>query len=71
MKQKEGTRRDESDSTLFIHIIDIVSGKILHRVSHENVELPIRGVIIENFVLISYWNSKVRSDSLINSSLNR
>lgn len=58
-KSSTNAEKDESDSTLFINIIDVVSGKILHRVSHENVESPIRGVIIENFVLVSYWNGKV------------
>jgi hypothetical protein len=55
---KEG--RMEGEAKLFINIIDILSGKVIHRIIQENAELPIRGIIIENFVLVSYWNGKAK-----------
>ena len=49
------------DSTLYIHVIDSVSGKILVRSQYEHATGPFHGTLLENFILITYWNLKVRS----------
>ena len=50
---------EQSDSKLFVNMIDIVSGKILQRLAHENADYPVNSVVIENFAIVSYWNPKV------------
>ena len=47
------------ESKMFINIFDTVSGKLLQRIAHESATEPVASVIIENFVVVSYWNAKV------------
>jgi hypothetical protein len=58
------------DTRLFINVVDVVAGKILHRVVQENAVQPIRGVIMDNFILITYWNNKVTICSVGHLSFN-
>lgn len=46
-------------SLLTLTFIDRVSGRIIHRVVHENGASPVHSLIIENNIMISYWNVKV------------
>lgn len=48
------------DARLAINIFDRVSGKLLQRITHDSASLPVASVVVENFVVVSYWNSKVK-----------
>jgi len=53
----------EDDPNLFVNVVDTVSGRILHRVSHANAATSsrhIRAVISENWVIYSFVNAKTR-----------
>lgn len=47
------------DSKLYVNLVDVISGKLLHRIVHDNAVGPVRGVIVDNFVLVAFWNNKV------------
>lgn len=50
------------DARLAINIFDTVSGKLLQRITHDSASLPVASVAVENFIVVSYWNSKVNKD---------
>lgn len=59
------TAQASTPPSLFVSLVDTVSGKILHRTSHTNASSYSRSgkdsipvVISENWVLYSYWNNK-------------
>lgn len=54
------------DSKLYVNLIDGISGKLFQRVVHDNAVGPINSIVIENFVIVGYWNSKVRSVIYLN-----
>lgn len=49
---------DEEDF-IFITLIDTITGKILVRLVQENAKGPVHSIIIENHLIVTYWNSKV------------
>jgi hypothetical protein len=44
---------------LFVTVIDTVSGQIVYRSSILHGEGPTNVVIIENNIIVSYWNGQV------------
>lgn len=42
-----------------VTLVDAVSGRIIKKLVHEWATLPVHCLIIENFVITTYWNSKV------------
>lgn len=58
-----------SQSTLYLTLIDSASGKVIHRVTHENGAAPVNAVIIENNIVVTYWNSKAKRTELSSISL--
>ncbi|KAG0624001.1 hypothetical protein M758_3G216900 [Ceratodon purpureus] len=58
-KDVVGTANPE-DSTLVAYLIDTVSGRILHRISHPNMQGPVHAVVSENWVVYHYFNLRQR-----------
>jgi len=48
----------DNQPTLYITLVDSVSGEILHRLSHANGKGPVHMTITENWVVYSYWENK-------------
>ncbi|CAL9160680.1 uncharacterized protein LOC135634952 [Musa acuminata AAA Group] len=44
------------EAWLYAYLIDTVSGRILHRVSHQGAQGPIHAVVSENWVVYHYFN---------------
>lgn len=51
---------DERICQLQITVVDTVSAKVIYRLSHEHANGPVHSTIIENMLVYSYWNTKVR-----------
>lgn len=49
---------------LHVTIIDIVSGKILHRVTHQQSTGPVHVAVNENYIVYSYWNAQLKRPEL-------
>lgn len=51
---------DEDKSNLFVNVVDTVSGRVLYRVSHTNAspDGPVTTLIVENWILYTFLNSK-------------
>jgi len=49
----------DSLDKLFVSLVDTITGKIIIRMEQENAVAPIHSLIIENHVIVTYWNSKV------------
>jgi hypothetical protein len=47
-----------------VYVIDTVSGRTLHRVTHEHGDEPVHLVQTENWVVYTYWNSKAKRTEL-------
>jgi hypothetical protein len=41
---------------VYLNLIDVVSGNVLQRVVVDSASVPVRAHLMENFVLLSYWN---------------
>jgi hypothetical protein len=54
------SKEGKLDKKLFINIIDTVSGKLIHRSVYEHALPPISGTLMENFIVVSFWNAQVR-----------
>ena len=52
-----------------VHLIDSVSGDVVHRTSHSNAAAPISSVRSENWVFYSYWNTKARRVEMASMAL--
>jgi hypothetical protein len=52
----DGANGDENQLT--IHILDSISGRLLHRCSHDHAALPVEVDVSENWITYSYWNPK-------------
>lgn len=44
------------ESTMVAYLIDTVTGRILHRVAHPNMQGPVHAVVSENWVVYHYFN---------------
>ena len=42
-----------------VTLVDVVSGRIIKKLLHEGGTAPVHCLIIENFVITTYWNSQV------------
>jgi len=49
---------------LHVSIMDLVSGKMLYRVTHAQSTGPVHAVINENFIVYTYWNSQLKRPEL-------
>lgn len=52
-----GVDADGDDAPLTAHIIDAVTGRMLHRQSHIGGRGPVHAVMSENWVVYQFWNS--------------
>lgn len=46
-------------SELVTSLIDRVSGRIIKKIVHEDAARPIHSTIVENHIVLSYWNCRV------------
>ena len=56
-------------SALTVHLIDGVTGDVIHRATHKNAAAPTAVVRSENWVFYSYWNTKARRTELASMAL--
>lgn len=56
-------------ATLYVSVIDSVSGKILLRSEIESGVAPVHCVVVENHVVVSYWNTAAKRTELVNLAL--
>lgn len=56
-------------SQLEVHFLDTVSAKLLYRSSILNGASPVQAVVIENHLMISYWNSAMKRSELSSVAL--
>lgn len=65
--------REELNATVipqvFVNLLDIVSGNVLQRVVIDSAAAPVRAHLMENFVLVSYWNPVVKRAEIITMGL--
>lgn len=65
--------RDDGNATVtpqvFVNLLDIVSGNVLQRVVIDSAAAPVRAHLMENFVLVSYWNPVVKRAEIITMGL--
>lgn len=47
------------EDMMFVSLVDTITGKIIMRIEQENAAAPIHSLIMENHVVVTYWNSKV------------
>lgn len=47
------------NNTLSAYVLDAASGRLVRRFSLDQAAEPVHSLLIENFVLVSYWNPKV------------
>lgn len=50
-------------------LVDVVSGRIIKKLLHEGATVPVHCLIVENFVITTYWNSQVTFLSLCRGNL--
>jgi hypothetical protein len=46
--------------TLYITLMDTVSCRVLHRTTHFHAMAPVSLLLVENWVLYSYWNTRAQ-----------
>lgn len=56
-------------SSLYVTLVDAVSGKVLHRTEIEGATAPVHAHLLENNVMISYWNAVAKRTELVSMSL--
>jgi len=49
----------DASTALYVSLVDTVSARVLHRVQHVTASGPASIVMSENWVVYSYWNTKV------------
>jgi hypothetical protein len=62
---QEGGEGDSSaaaaEGTLYWTLLDTVTGKVVLRLHQDSGGLPVHSVLVENNIVSTYWNSKVRT----------
>jgi hypothetical protein len=60
------SNNDKEIPNMFVNLVDTISGRILHRVSHVSVDVtkPISATLSENWVVYSFTNQKTRRTEL-------
>ena len=56
-------------SLLTVNIVDTVSAKIVYRAIHEDAEGPVHCSLVENNLVVSYWNGKAKRSELSSVAL--
>lgn len=54
---------------VFVNIIDVVSGAVLQRIVLDTATQPVQAHVLENFVLVSYWNPLAKRSELLSVGL--
>lgn len=54
---------------MFLSLVDTITGKIIMRIEQENAAAPIHSLIMENHVVVTYWNSKVCNTSACSAAI--
>jgi len=60
---------DEGPSILFITAVDTVSGRIIYRANHMDAEGPVCAVVVENNIIVSFWNNKAKRSEISSITL--
>ena len=61
---REGAEAEDGGETLFINVVDVVSGRLLFRAGHRHGAGPVRLSFHENWVVYAYWNARVKRTEL-------
>ncbi len=60
---------DSGYSTIHVNIVDSVSAKVIYRASHEEAGGPVSSIVIENNIVVAYWNNKAKRTEISSISL--
>lgn len=60
---------DSGYSTIHVNIVDSISAKVIYRTSHEEAGGPVSSIVIENNIIVSYWNNKAKRTEISSISL--
>eukprot|EP01038_Epipyxis_sp_PR26KG_P014043 gene14043-18834_t len=65
-KTDDGGNNTDSSKTPFLHIhaIDTATGRIIKRIDIEFGVKPVHSVIVDNHVIVTYWNSQAKRTEL-------
>lgn len=47
-------------TSLYVTLVDVISGKILYRTEIESATAPVHSTLMENNIVLSYWNTVVK-----------
>jgi ER membrane protein complex subunit 1, C-terminal len=68
-QQSEAPLKDEGES-LYAALVDTVSNKILYRILlSKTASKPVHTLLVENHVIVTYWNAKAKRTELSSSAL--
>jgi len=56
-------------SSLYVTLVDAVSGKVLHRSEIEGATAPVHAHLMENNIMVSYWNAIAKRTELVSMAL--
>jgi hypothetical protein len=56
----DGQSAPSLECKLHVTLVDTISAKVIYRLQHEHGTGPVHSTLIENNIVYSYWNSKVR-----------
>lgn len=59
----------DATSYLTLHLVDVISGNVIKRIVHEAAVKPVNVVMVENMIVVSYWNSKARRAEVSTTAL--
>lgn len=66
----EASSSNQTDGVgIFVNLVDGVSSKVIHRMAVEDATAPVHCVVLENSVVVTYWNAKVKRTELLALSL--
>lgn len=57
------------DSTVYLTLVDTTTGKIITRLTLESASTPVHSLIVENHVVVTYWNTKAKRTELSSIAL--
>lgn len=68
-QQSEAPSKDEGES-LYATLVDTVSNKVLYRILlSKSASKPVHTLLVENHVIVTYWNAKAKRTELSSSAL--
>ena len=52
-------------TTLYVTLLDVISGKVLYRGEVEGATAPVHARLIENQVVVTYWNAVAKRTEMV------